>query len=86
MGPQALSIFHIFFVDDTLLFGKATKDEARNFMLIIILYELASGQRINLDKSAVVFSKNTPYTVRSSIAEILNVPMVKSRDKYLGLP
>ena len=49
------------------------------------LYELASGQNINTDKSFITFSHNTTPKVRSEVFEILE-PMQDSRQgKYLGL-
>ena len=53
---KAPLISHILFVDDTLLFGKTTLEEAINFQRVIQTYERASGQCINLDKFAIVFS------------------------------
>ena len=53
-------ITHLFFADDSLLFCKATSQECQHLMNILQLYEAASGQKINADKSSVFFSNNTP--------------------------
>ena len=55
-------------------------------MEILELYEVASGQKINTDKSSVTFSHNMLLETRSEVLEILG-PMRDSRQgKYLGLP
>lgn len=79
-------ISHLFFTDDTLLFGHATVDEAKYLQYALQLYERASGQRINLDKSGIVFSPNTKPDIIHSITNLLGIPQVVSHDKYLGLP
>ncbi|KAL0410941.1 UNVERIFIED_CONTAM: hypothetical protein Slati_3683800, partial [Sesamum latifolium] len=48
--------------------------------------EEASGFKMNIGKSVVVFSKNTLAHVPSELAMILGVPMVPKHDKYLELP
>ncbi|XP_071912244.1 uncharacterized protein [Coffea arabica] len=72
--------------DDTLLFGKVTLREAQHIESILQLYKSASGQEINLDKSAIVFSSNTNSEVRHSITNYLGIKEVVTHDKYLGLP
>lgn len=53
---------------------------------ILNLYEVASGQKINVDKSSMFFSHNTLNDTRSEVLEILG-PMQDTRHgKYLGLP
>ena len=55
-------------------------------MEILNLYEVASGQKINVDKSSMFFSHNTLNDTRSEVLEILG-PMQDTRhEKYLGLP
>lgn len=49
-------------------------------------YELYSGQKINLDKSAVFFSKNTSEANRRAICGVLNGIVEQRSSKYLGLP
>ncbi|KAL3537428.1 hypothetical protein ACH5RR_000794 [Cinchona calisaya] len=44
------------------------------------------GQEIKLDKSAIVFSKNTNSKIRCTISHDLGIKEVSKHDKYLGLP
>ena len=55
------------FSDDSLIFIKASVLEARHLQYIMSLYEEASGQMINKDKTAVMYSSNTPTNVKMQI-------------------
>lgn len=52
-GPR---ISHLFFADDSVIFGDASFSRAAEVRRIINVYEVASGQKINLKKSVVFFS------------------------------
>ncbi|KAL7214671.1 hypothetical protein ACSBR1_026955 [Camellia fascicularis] len=54
-GPR---ISHLFFTNDSLLFGVAKLEEILVIQEILQEYKHASGQKINLDKSAIYFSAN----------------------------
>ena len=76
----------MFFSDDSLLFCKENNQECQNLINILQLYEAASGQKINTDKSSIFFSSNTPDERRSEVMNLLG-PMQDTRHKkYLGLP
>ena len=58
----------------------------RKLIDILVLFEAASGQIVNANKSSVFFSHNTPYERRCEVLNILG-PMQDTRhSKYLGLP
>ena len=79
-------VTHLFFTDDSLLFCRAERQDCIKLVEILKLYEAASGQKVNADKSAVNFSHNTTPEARSEVLEILG-PMQDTRQgKYLGLP
>ena len=76
----------MFFADDSLLFCKASIQECQKLMAILDLYEAASGQKINADKSSIAFSQNTPSDLKAKVLEVMG-PMKDSKHyKYLGLP
>lgn len=54
-GTRRMS--HLFFVDNSLLFAKATIRKCFLIADIISSNEKASGHRVNLDKTNVIFSK-----------------------------
>ena len=79
-------ISHLFFADDSILFAKATVRECSVITDIISKYERASGQRVNFDKTDVVFSKCVETNRRQEIVALLGVKEVVKHEKYLGLP
>ena len=79
-------VTHLFFADDSLFFCKAESAEVSKFVEVLKLFEATSGQKINMDKSSVTFSQNTPVETRRKVLEMLG-PMDELRQgKYLGLP
>ncbi|XP_074299649.1 putative mitochondrial protein AtMg00310 [Silene latifolia] len=50
------------------------------------MYEGASGQKINYDKSEVVFSKKVTDNSKAAILNALGVREVDKYERYLGLP
>ena len=79
-------ISHLFFADDSLLFYKVSSQECQHLIDILCLYEAASGQKINTDKSSMFFSANTSEEKKIEILDLL-VPMQDSRHrKHLDLP
>lgn len=49
-------------------------------------YELASGQKINMEKSEVSFSKKISTNVQEILLSKLKFQTVKEHEKYLGPP
>ncbi|CAM8893848.1 unnamed protein product [Rhodiola kirilowii] len=79
-------VSHLFFADDSIFFMKATEANARGLKTVLDEYEALSGQRINFDKSEMVFSRNVPALLRKQIRDIFGVREVGVHSKYLGLP
>lgn len=50
------------------------------------LYELSSGQKVNLEKTIVSFSRGVPLRRRGELTAELGVRGVDVHDLYLGLP
>ncbi|XP_057416032.1 uncharacterized protein LOC130710699 [Lotus japonicus] len=82
-APQ---ISHLFFADDSLLFMRANLMEADQILATIKKYEVASGQRVNFDKTELSFSQNVPQQLSSLIRNRMEVKAVDTHERYLGLP
>lgn len=79
-------ISHLLFADDYFLFFKAKSGQAQGMKNILEMYESASGQSINFQKSEVFYSRNVDDAVKASISQILGVQQVMGTGKYLGVP
>ncbi|KAL0434064.1 UNVERIFIED_CONTAM: putative mitochondrial protein [Sesamum latifolium] len=66
-------IFHLLFVDDTLIFCKATPEAMLCLKSILDAFQKASGLKINLHKSAMVVNNNVAAELRVELAGILGV-------------
>lgn len=77
---------HLLFADDCLLFARATTSECSTLTGILSSYERASGQKVNMMKSEICFSKNVNVQRRGEITSLLAVREVDRHSKYLGLP
>lgn len=79
-------VSHLFFADDSLFFMRANDNDVTQLLQIIMDYEAASGQLINLTKSAAFFSDNVPTASRQHISDLCGVEEMDCHEKYLGLP
>ncbi|XP_030970994.1 uncharacterized protein LOC115991444 [Quercus lobata] len=73
-GPR---LTHLFFADDSLLFCKATTQECQYVQDLLRIFEEASRQKLNKDKTTLFFSKVTLHEVQTSITDMLGVPEIK---------
>lgn len=83
-GAPAVS--HLFFVNDSLLFFKASKEECIRLKECLRMYEIASGQKMNLEKSSISFSRNVSQAHRADLSTLLGVSVMDNLGMYLGLP
>ena len=82
-GAPAIS--HLLYADDSLFYCKQADAELNRLNEILQEYSLASGQRINYQKSSIYFGKKIPSERRELIK--LKLGMEQGGDGiYLGLP
>lgn len=65
---------------------QANSDEALEIMNCLKSYSDASGQRINLDKSSIIFGSMVPPDARREVKETLGLDKEEGDGTYLGLP
>lgn len=80
-GKYYPEISHLFFVDDSLNFCKASTDEVWSLRNLLKIYEITSGQTVNFGKPALLFSPNVSEELRTVLTNILSIPV----GKYLGI-
>ncbi|XP_058099745.1 uncharacterized protein LOC131244104 [Magnolia sinica] len=79
-------ISHLLYADDTLVFTNGSIRSFRALLAFLDSYQWASGQRINLAKSALFYSnKITPSRIRV-IVRTLGISNCQSSLTYLGVP
>jgi hypothetical protein len=86
VAPSAPSVNHLLSADVSLLFLKANGEGAREISESLELYCKALGQKVNLAKSSIFFSKGCPEAVLQQVKSILNVTTESLSEKYLGMP
>lgn len=77
---------HLLFADDSLFFYEANVSTTSRLQAILSIYEDASGQQLNKDKTAMVFSTNVKQDDRRATMALWTVPQVQQYEKYIGLP
>ncbi|CAN1848719.1 LINE-1 reverse transcriptase homolog, partial [Linum perenne] len=86
LNKRCPTLTHILFADDTILFGDASVSEADEILKTMREYEHRTAQEINIQKSTVIFSRNTPPTLQSIIRRRLGFENDPTFGKYLGVP
>jgi len=69
----------LFFLDESL-------QECQNVAAILNQYCYALGQAINLNKSGIFFSKDSPSLLRDNVKREPRVPELERSGKHLGIP
>ncbi|KAL0399793.1 UNVERIFIED_CONTAM: putative mitochondrial protein [Sesamum radiatum] len=82
-GPR---VSHLLFTDDTLIIFQAFHKAFRSLTHVLTKFEKASVLLVNLEKSSVAFSRNTPADLREELANVMGTNVVARHERYLGLP
>ena len=77
---------HLLFADDTMFFTRTDPQCFSTLLQILHEYKMASGQKINPDKSSISFSFRTPRAERERVKTQLGISQEGGVGKYLGLP
>lgn len=86
VGKESPRLNHLLFADDTMFFCKSDSQECTTLLNILQRYEMASGQKINTQKSAVTFSSKTNREVKDRVKLQLKIEKEGGLGKYMGLP
>ncbi|XP_077225232.1 uncharacterized protein LOC143859080 [Tasmannia lanceolata] len=80
-----ISISHLLFADDMLVFAEATPQSALGVKRCIQRFNHCSELEVNINKSEIFFTEKAKQ-VSTSISSILSIPEGQFPIKYLGLP
>jgi hypothetical protein len=86
ISARGVKLSHLFFADDSLLFCRANFNEWGVVLKILQRYELASGQKLNSEKTSIYYSRNTRRAFKEFIQDSARIHASTSYEKYLGLP
>ena len=81
---EAMTISHLLFADDTLVFCRDSEDQMVYLSCILLYFKALSGLKVNLDKSAIL-----PVDEVENIEQLACELGCKARtlpSTYLGLP
>lgn len=79
-------VTHLLFADDNMFYCREKDEELNQISRIVEEYSLASGQRVNYQKSNITFGKNVPEERRIDIKRKLGIEQEGGKEVYLGLP
>lgn len=83
---SAPSITHMLFADDSFIYYRANEEEILKVKELLVCFEIASGQKVNFQKSYVHFSKNVREASRNYYCQRLQMVQDETGSSYLGLP
>ncbi|XP_028101318.1 probable amino acid permease 7 [Camellia sinensis] len=83
-APAILSVSHLFYVDDALIFCDADVDQIGYLRCVLLCFEAVSGLRVNLAKSELI-PVGEMATI-SVLVAIMGCKVVTLPVTYLGLP
>lgn len=70
---SAPTISHLLFADDSLLFFKATQQQAATIKGLLNTYAISTGQLINASKCSILFSDNCLVTAAEEVKSTLEI-------------
>jgi hypothetical protein len=82
----APGISNLLFADDSLLFFKATLEEARAVDSTLKIFQRCTGQLLSPSKCSIMFSSICPEAIQLEVKSTLSVTTTTFEEKYLGLP
>lgn len=63
-------VSHLFFADDSLIFSRATREDAIEIQRLLQVYEASSGQQLNKNKTRLFFSPNTDDRIKEDVKSL----------------
>ena len=86
IARNTTAVSHLMYADDTLLLCRASTQEAEVLKQCLNRYCAWSGQLLNCQKSAILFSRNVDFSTQFEIRELLQMAEMDRSARYLGNP
>ncbi|XP_020681367.1 uncharacterized protein LOC110098784 [Dendrobium catenatum] len=84
ISPRGPRISHLLYADDVLILSHVSTTLAKELKNIVEDFCKWTGQRVNINKSQVLFGKMVSYSLKKKITRIIGFKEVKEM-KYLGV-
>jgi hypothetical protein len=85
-GRGGLTITHLLFADDSVVFLEATNESMTALKSVLHKYQVSSRQKVNFQKSSIFFGKGCNADIRNTLKGVIGISNEALSDKYLGLP
>ena len=72
-GGGGPTVTHLLFADDSVVFLEGSSDSFETLRSILQDYKVASGQKVNLQKSAIFFGKDTQDDVKDELKQVIGI-------------
>ncbi|GKU91977.1 hypothetical protein SLEP1_g5773 [Rubroshorea leprosula] len=86
LSHGGLTLSHLFFADDLMLFGKASITQIETIIDCLSEFARRSGLEINLGKSKLFVSPNIQGQLANSFSSACGIPLTHDLGIYLGVP
>lgn len=80
-----LTISHLFFTNDLLLFGEASMERIDVMFKVLPKFCDEFRQKVNWEKSTVWYFPKSPLSLQQVVRRKYGVPSTKELGKYLGI-
>ncbi|KAL0926287.1 hypothetical protein M5K25_002504 [Dendrobium thyrsiflorum] len=84
LSPGSKKVTHLLYADDVLMFSLATTNLAKLMKAIVVDFCGWTGQRININKSQIIFGKAVKRSLKRKVSRNLGFKVVKEMH-YLGI-
>ncbi|KAI0488801.1 hypothetical protein KFK09_028640 [Dendrobium nobile] len=81
---NGFKISHLLYMDDVLVFGKATQSNYQVSNDILLSFATSSDLKVNPDKNYIIMQANSPYS--KEICDTLHIQNLYMTFTYLGIP
>lgn len=85
-GSSGPHVTHLLFADDSIIFLEASMANMQALRDILHSYEIASGQKVNLQKSSIFFGGGCAEEDKECLKACIGIENEALAEKYLGLP
>jgi hypothetical protein len=85
-GSRGPTITHLLFVDECVVFLEASPGNLEALKRVLEKYEESWGQKVNMQKSFIFFSKGCREEIRTELKDTIGIQCEALSEQYLGLP